>query len=318
MSAEICPFCWKFIFVLYALYSCRESIFPDLSAYNAAANMKHTVTCDMIPLTKNDLILVHKQSRSSLAGRVGLVVKVTSQVHIMDASPQRTGSLDTMELNADSYYRAGGEKGYSILQTAERMVRFVVLDVEACDEEGGAAYEGPSSGVDKFAMADITVARESDLGSNDTTYSCVTHLGHLIQPGDVVLGYDLVSTSATLSTSSVAGIADLEEAVNSNFVLPDVVLVKKIPAKELQKESVGEETPMKGKKRISKRKLRKQKKLDQKQRELEETAVRMGFFDDNGDGVIPPDALENDPDLAADLRAMELQMAQLEHPGPEE
>merc|ERR1712176_141382 len=188
----------------------------------------------------------------------------------IDASPKRSASnhIDAMEITAEAYHKNGGgggnaganDKGcYSILHTSERLVPFVVLDVELCGESENYAYgedkplyEGPSSGVEKYALADVQLARESDLGANDEVLSCVTHLGHLIQPGDVVLGYELVATASSMNTTvhkanstkkgssfmGAASVVGLEEVLNSNVVLQDVVLVKKISAKEQKQREV--------------------------------------------------------------------------------
>lgn len=326
---------------------------------NNTANMKYTLTCDMVPLCRDDLVLVHKQSRTPLAGRVGLVTKVASVVHIMDASPKRTDRMDGMELTAEGYHKSGGAgKGFTVIQTASRMTRFVVLDVELIggdgndhDDEDPVLYEGPVSGVDKYALADVQVARESDLGANDEVLSCVTHLGRLIQPGDVVWGYDLISARGSLTTTATAssagssaaasaatsgGVVDLEDVVNSNVVLQDVVLVKKIGAKE-QRELVeaadaalerdntrtsGEDGinggKQKGKKKsTSKKKERRERKQDRKQRELEETAQRMGFLNDleeqraahGGLDLLDDEDEVQDADFSVEVEAVERQLA---------
>ena len=54
---------------------------------------------------------------------------------------------------------------------------------------------------------------------NDEVFDCVTSLGPLIRPGNVVLGYDLVAT--------VGGDWVMEESFHSNFMMPYVVLVEK-------------------------------------------------------------------------------------------
>eukprot|EP00534_Pseudo-nitzschia_fraudulenta_P004890 CAMPEP_0201117116 /NCGR_PEP_ID=MMETSP0850-20130426/1189_1 /ASSEMBLY_ACC=CAM_ASM_000622 /TAXON_ID=183588 /ORGANISM="Pseudo-nitzschia fraudulenta, Strain WWA7" /LENGTH=608 /DNA_ID=CAMNT_0047381357 /DNA_START=106 /DNA_END=1932 /DNA_ORIENTATION=- len=347
-------------------------------AKNNTANIKYTLACDVVPLCRDDLVLVQKESRNLLGGRLALVTKVASVVHMIDASPKRspTNHIDSTEITAEAYHKNGGgggtaganDKGcYSILQTSERLVPFVVLDVELCDENAtGALYEGPSSGVEKHALADVQLARESDLGANDEVLSCVTHLGHLIQPGDVVLGYDLISTAASLNTTvhkagstkkgssfmGAASVVGLEEVLNSNVVLQDVVLVKKISAKEQKQRELAEdfatrqadhdhETDVReaaaptGK--MSKKKLRRQRKRDKKQRELEESAARMGFLGDlaetraareeaygdndamdaDGDEHDFAKRLEEDPELAAELRAVERELAEAypEHNG---
>jgi nonsense-mediated mRNA decay protein 3 len=352
-------------------------------AKNNTANIKYTLTCDVVPLCRDDLVLVQKESRSLLGGRLALVTKVASVVHMIDASPKRSSSnhIDAISITAEAYHKNGGgggtasanDKGcYPILQTAERLVPFVVLDVELCGEDENHAnplYEGPSGGVEKFALADVQLARESDMGANDEILSCVTHLGHLIQPGDVVLGYDLVATAASLNTTvhkagstkkgssfmGASSVVGLEEVLNSNVVLQDVVLVKKISAKQQKRRELAEDlattqadhdhdmevndTKSAGGKNLSKKKLRRQRKRDKKQRELEESAARMGFMDDlaevemareeihkvnnnnyndntNGGDVPEHDekeftkTLEDDPELAAEFRAVEKELAE--------
>jgi nonsense-mediated mRNA decay protein 3 len=330
---------------------------------NNTANMKHTLTCDMVPLCRDDLVLVHKESRSKLGGRLALVSKVASVIHLMDASPKRFGMLDHVEVTAEGYHKSGGA-AYTVLQTSERMIRFVVLDVELCHDshqDEDSLYQGPSSGVEKYALADVQVARESDLGNNDEVLSCVTHLGHLVQPGDVVWGYDLISTAASLNATvtkassasssfmGAASVVGLEEVINSNVVLQDVVLVKKISAKEQREmaeaadaanasdmsggpingDDAGEAADgIRGKKKgphISKKKLRRQQKRDKKQRELEESAARMGFLEDLEEAQSPylmgdededdssgdfAQQWQNDPELAAELRAVERELAE--------
>ena len=41
----------------------------------------------------------------------------------------------------------------------------------------------------QYALAEITVARERDVGQNDIQYVTRTHLGNLLQIGDLVLGF---------------------------------------------------------------------------------------------------------------------------------
>ena len=74
----------------------------------------------------------------------------------------------------------------------------------------------------KWTLAEATVARASDLGSNDRTYFTRTHMGRLLQPGDSAMGYLLAGT--------VFNNTEYEAIENSNTyssTIPDVVLVKK-------------------------------------------------------------------------------------------
>ena len=98
------------------------------------------------------------------------------------------------------------------------MSRFIVLSVEPLLTQ--ARPSAKKRGVDrKIRMAECVVARERDLGSSDEQFRCVTHLGHILREGDVVMGYDLASAAWTLEE----GAADALRAD-----IPDVILVRKV------------------------------------------------------------------------------------------
>ena len=40
----------------------------------------------------------------------------------------------------------------------------------------------------QHVLADCWVVKSSELGMNDDTIHCRTHLGHLLSPGDTVMG----------------------------------------------------------------------------------------------------------------------------------
>jgi len=274
------------------------------------ANLKHTIACDVVPLCKDDLVLIHRHApKCKLAGRLVLVVSKPTQgvLHLMDASPKRTCMEDSvMELSAESYYKH--EKYYRVVLSSHRLQRFVALDAELCGTKTASSssssssnnnkYKGPSSGVDKYALADLELVRESDFGVNDETIQTVTHLGNLVSAGDVVMGYDLVTTN----------VDELDHSLNNNFVVPDVVVVKKVSgdADKASREQEQSEDDDAAAKRVSKKKERRRhKKEGKKMRELEESAQRMGFLqDDEYDPAALEAELANDPELAAEVSAL--------------
>ncbi|KAL7540089.1 hypothetical protein ACHAXR_012576 [Thalassiosira sp. AJA248-18] len=321
---------------------------------NNTANIKTTIACDMVPLCRDDLIVVQKRAKGvgNLSGRLCLVLKMSSLVHLVDASPARDSDMSTRctDLHAETYWKGEG-KTFRLFLSPNRLVRFVVLDVELCCEDGrerhhtgnsiedrATQYKGPQSGVTKYALADVEVARESDFGVNDETFRCVTHLGHLLQPGDIVLGYDIMST--VLSSEAEWS---MENAFNSNFVIPDVVLVRKVRGTGGASGLNGGDTDaVKGdgnemnrkaraKSSASRRRERRMKKEDQKQKKLEEAAARMGLDTDkdihlglddfeDGNGEVFSEAAQRekakfeeqikiDEDLADDLEIVERELA---------
>ena len=257
--------------------------------HNNTANMKYTILCELVPLCKHDLVLLDKSVRHRLSGTLALVTKVSGGgLQFVPAAAERT--LAMVDVGPEAYYKA--EKAYRVVGTPKRAVRFVVLDVELV--EGGQQqqpiYAGPQSGVSKYAMADVQVVREADLGvRDDGVLHCVTHLGHLLQAGDVVLGYDLTTTSLLLDGD--------EDALHHGYVVPDVVLFQKVVGGGGEGTTQGGEKPTTTKKRERRRRRRE----DKKTKKLEESAVRMGFL-----------AAEEDPELAEELSALEAQLAGLD------
>jgi nonsense-mediated mRNA decay protein 3 len=89
-------------------------------------------------------------------------------------------------------------------------VEYIVLDVEVVSSEVNV-------GGSKYALADAQVARVSDFGKNDTIFNVRTHLGHLLNPGDYALGFDLYGANSN----------DMELDKYKGMVVPDVILMKK-------------------------------------------------------------------------------------------
>ena len=56
---------------------------------NNTANIKHTLNCDMVPFCRDDLVVVDKRAKGigSLSGRLCVVLRVLSVIHVVDASP---------------------------------------------------------------------------------------------------------------------------------------------------------------------------------------------------------------------------------------
>ena len=102
--------------------------------------------------------------------------------------------LQRAEISAEKYWRYG----FKAILSSKQLVRYIVLSVEpilaGASATGGVRPSAKSrqtsvSGLDRKArLAECVVARERDLGVNDTQFTCVTHLGHLLREGDVVLG----------------------------------------------------------------------------------------------------------------------------------
>ncbi|KAI9883042.1 MAG: hypothetical protein M1823_005192 [Watsoniomyces obsoletus] len=180
----------------------QELISTDV--HSSTKSYKFTFSVELIPICKDDLVALPIKLAQSIGSITPLVLcyRVGTSINVMDPN-----TLQTADISSPIYWRTpfGG------LADVRELVEFIVMDIEPI---------GPSKG--RFVLAEATVARASDMGSNDTTYLVRTHLGGVLHPGDSVLGYHLVGTNFNNP--------HLEALEKSNLYaqqIPDVVLVRK-------------------------------------------------------------------------------------------
>jgi nonsense-mediated mRNA decay protein 3 len=189
----------------------EELISTDVK--NSTSSYKFTFSVEIVPLCKDDLICLPPKLAKSF-GNIGQLVlchKIAGNtVHLLDPATLRTSDLPTM-----TYWR----QPFNALAAIPEMIEFVVLDVE---------FDGQTKG--KMALADIEVARSSDMGTNDDSYWVKSHLGGILHPGDTAMGYFLRNSNLNNP--------EYEDMLRSIQNLPDVVLVKKV-FPERQKRKPG-------------------------------------------------------------------------------
>ena len=176
--------------------------------HTGKGKQKYTFSVEVVPICKDDLVWLPKPTAAALGqmSQLALCSKVSNVVQIMDPK-----TLQAANLQVTAYWKAP----FTSALTRAQLVEFVVLDLEyeAAWRGGGGRQKR-----DAWARAEATVARRSDLGANDTTFTAVTHLGNLLRVGDNVWGY-CVSASQLATDEALS----VDEAAR----LPDVVLVKK-------------------------------------------------------------------------------------------
>lgn len=172
-------------------------------------NFHYTTMVTIVPVCKDDLVLIPPRLSETLGqlARLCLVQRVNSSIMLVDPLTALTG-----EVNVEHY----GKHEFPALQSSTQLVPFVVLGIEPLPPANNPTMRSGRK-MRRARLAEAVVARESDLGSNDTQFTVITHLGHLLRAGDTVLGYDV--SSANLP----------EDALHSmKNALPDVVLVRKL------------------------------------------------------------------------------------------
>lgn len=201
----------KFVDFLNSVVPIKQRSDKQLVSHDSHSmtyNYRFTFSVEIVPVCKDDLILLPQKVANAL-GNVGPLVvctRVSNTLQLLDPLTLRLVYQDP-----NQYWRVP----YRPLITSKQLVEYVVLDIEPVSGDHGATG---GSGKERYALADATVARTSDFGKNDIIFQTRTHLGHLLQAGDLALGYDCYSANTN---------ADSELEKFKGFQLPDVVLIKK-------------------------------------------------------------------------------------------
>ncbi|QDZ18567.1 NMD3 domain-containing protein [Chloropicon primus] len=233
---------------------------------NNTYNYKYTFAVEIALVCKDDLVILPKKLNTALGnlGPLVLCTRVTNS--ILFTNPQ---TLQDRYLDAEQYWRWS----LKALMNSRQLTEFIVLDI---DVDWRKTTHGG-----RCAYADVMVAREKDYGVNDNVFHTRTHLGNLLQPGDTVLGYDMLN----------ANLVDPNLDSYPPHVLMDVVLVRKSYKEQRARKRV----------RKGKRRNFKLKRLDA---EEEEEVTRKKVSRNN---VVDPekemeefmDELEEDHDMRA-------------------
>lgn len=232
---------------------------------NNTANMKHTIICELVPLCRYDLVLIgcdtNKKARKIIWNcfgnntsniRFALVMKVSKCIRFLDATYHNgvvnNGINDLyVDLHSDNYWKC--DRYLKVICSQKSCISFIVLNIEPIEQQQRNSEE-----YDKNELIEVEVARESDFGRNDITLRCISHLGHLLNVGDTVLGYDL--TTMVLPS-------DDGTFYQSNFDLPDVILLKK--SKSVYSDGKKHRTSQNIEKPLTRKEKRKKKKDRKKQ-----------------------------------------------------
>ena len=190
----------------------QELISMDI--HTSSKSYKFTFSCELIPICKDDLVALPIKLAKQIGNISPLTLchRVGTTVNLID--PQ---TLQTNDLPPSTYWRTP----FKILADVTELVEFVVLDIEPLGQQNG-----------RFFLAEATVARAADLGSNDTTYYVRTHLGGVLHAGDSVLGYHITRTNFNNPQFE-----ELENSTQRASQIPDVILVKKFYARKRKPKS---------------------------------------------------------------------------------
>ena len=178
------------------------------------ANFKFTNFVEICPLCKDDLLYLPTKLARNLGNitRLVLVKNISNLIHLIDPLTGQTASM-----SAEQFWR---EPLVPVITAARsRMTRFVVLGKEAIFLRENVSKR-KASRKQKSRLASLSLAREDDLGVNDTQFNNAhSHVGYLCKSGDICLGYDLTETQL---------VDEAVETSRDEGILPDVIVVRKL------------------------------------------------------------------------------------------
>lgn len=186
----------------------QELISMDI--HTSSKSYKFSYSVELVPICKDDLVALPIKLAKQIGNIAPLTIchRIGTSVNLLDPA-----TLQSADVSTPIYWRSP----FASLADVQELVEFVVMDIEPTN---------PPIQKGRFLLAEATIARLSDLGSNDTTYFTRTHLGGVLHPGDNAMGYHLTGTNFNNPNFEA-----LEDSNAYASQIPDVILVKKAYAR---------------------------------------------------------------------------------------
>jgi nonsense-mediated mRNA decay protein 3 len=203
----------KLVTFLETVVPCRYIPSERLIAHdthNNTWNFKHTYSVEIVPICKDDIVCLPVAVARSHGNinQLCLVLRVTNQIYFIDPT-----TLKTCQMNSSIYWR----EPFRSIANGKQLTEYTVMNIEIIGEEPQVL--GHKS--DRHVLADVWVVKTRELGINDNEIHTKTHLGHLLKPGDSVMGFDLKTANV-----NELNFEKLQEKHPDK--IQDVILVKKL------------------------------------------------------------------------------------------
>ncbi|KAL1505481.1 hypothetical protein ABEB36_005044 [Hypothenemus hampei] len=203
----------KMIDFLNTVLPCKSQHSKKLISHDIHSNVynyKFTYCVDIVPISKDSVVCLPKKLTQSLGGisPICLIYRVTNTLHLIDPS---TGQV--CEVNSTTYWR----QPFNAICNPKQLIEFIVMDIEPINDKNRKTFPGQGNISNRHVLADVWLVKASELGINDNTTHTRTHLGHVLKPGDSVLGYNILDSNINDT--------NFDKLDRTN--IPDVVLVKK-------------------------------------------------------------------------------------------
>ncbi|KAK3087048.1 hypothetical protein FSP39_000980, partial [Pinctada imbricata] len=218
----------KMVDFLLQVVPCKYQTAQELVTHDPRNNVytyKHTFSVEIIPVCKDNIVCLPPKLAMSLGNISPLCVchRVTQSVHLIDPCTLQVAELNgtsywrhpfqavLAEMNGTSYWR----HPFQAVCSPKHLSEFMVIDIEVIPDRE-RPHRTPVS--TKHVLANVWLAKLTNTGLSEQQFFTKTHIGHLLNAGDTVLGFDFVN--ANLNN------AQLEKMKPE--AIPDVVIVKKV------------------------------------------------------------------------------------------
>lgn len=209
----------KFVNTIDDLIPMRHSMSKSLISHDTHSNSynyKYVFSVDVVPLCKDCIVCLPNSVRSKFAGigPICICYKVTRMIYLIDPNTMQTAVISSSE-----YFR----NPFNVLCSVHQMRAFLVMESTFVNERKEDRHKRQNSprSTRKFAHSECWVLRDEDtFSSSEQQLFCRTHLGNLLNAGDVVLGYDLERLNPNDES--------FDQLDRSEHDLPTTILVRKI------------------------------------------------------------------------------------------
>jgi nonsense-mediated mRNA decay protein 3 len=213
--------CAKFVDFLQSIVPLRYKTSKKLVGQDIRSNIytyKHTYSVEIAPVCRDDVSCLPIKVARSMGGisPIVLVWKVSNMLHFMDPLSMQMG-----ELNSMMYWQSP----FRSIASRDRLIEYYVVNVEPINNFYDThTHQHMPNSVSRYQMAEVTVIRMDRnsglLDPSGTEWHTRSHLGHVLKPGDTVLGYHLAGANFNDN--------DLEAMQQQRtHQIPDVILVRK-------------------------------------------------------------------------------------------
>mmetsp|Transcript_17089 Transcript_17089/g.33452 ORF Transcript_17089/g.33452 Transcript_17089/m.33452 type:complete len:548 (+) Transcript_17089:255-1898(+) len=184
-------------------------------------NYRHSIHIEVVPLCKHDFIILPVRLQQQLFGGKSssvIVESVTRTINLVDPFTGARAKLQDAKYWANAFRAVG---------TARQFTEFTVLDCQPLSYGDSESENAPVSEVD--------VARLADLGLNDERFTVFSHIGHRLEAGDTVLGYDFANHNISDELLAPLKGRELEPVILVQKVLEKVRKPRKLKKKKGKK-----------------------------------------------------------------------------------